>query len=483
MYFEKSKERIFKDKNQIEFVSLDQLVPEDHLLRKIENAIDFNFIHDYTKKYYSQTTGRPCLDTVTLFKIVLLNFLVGKNSIRGILEETKVNVAYRWFLNLSLTEKVPDYTTFSQNYIRRYKDSDVFEKIFEKVIIYLIEMGLVDTSIIFVDGTHIKANANKKKFIKKQVKIAYTKFEEKMQEEINEFRKENGREEFEYYDDNDDDDDNDNDSNIMIDEESGEVKKVKETKTINISKVDPDSGMFVKGEHERVFAYVDQVAVDRHGWALGFAVNPGNMHDSKAFLSFFEDQLTKYRPRVICGDAAYNNVLIAKTLAENNIQLLAPYVRPRGTKDGFDNKFRYYVEANCYLCPNKNMLTFNNIDRHGYMHYQIEKYECKECPLKARCIKSYPKKTIRRNLYQDIIEQCRLYRLSEEGKELYKLRKTTIERLYADGKEKHGLRYTRFRGIEKNKKIRCLLYACINLKKLALLLDRRAKKQLKMINA
>ena len=167
MYFEKSKSQLHYEKNQLEFVCLEQLVPQDHILRKIENAVDFEFIHDLTKDLYSHTVGRNCLDTVTLFKIVILSFLTGKNSIRATLEDTKVNMAYRWFLNLSLTGIVPSYSTFSKNYSRRYESSDVFDKIFNTILESLIDNNLIDTSIIFVDGTHIKANANKKKFIKK----------------------------------------------------------------------------------------------------------------------------------------------------------------------------------------------------------------------------------------------------------------------------------------------------------------------------
>lgn len=473
MYFEKSKAQILKDKSQLEFVCLDQLVPTDHLVRKIDNAIDFNFIHEYTKEYYSYTNGRPCLDTVTLFKIIILSFLFGNNSIRKTLEEAKVNMAYRWFLNLSLTEDVPHYSTFSQNYIRRYSNTDVFEKIFNKVVMHLIDLNLVDTSVLFVDGTHIKANANKRKFIKQQVKIAYTKFEEQIQEEINEFRKEIGRDEFDYSNDDDDDD-----SNTMIDEETGEIKKVKETKTINVSKVDPDAGMFVKGEHERQYAYVDQLLCDRYGWTLAFVSNPGNMHDSKAFLPFLESDIVRFNPRVICGDAAYITTSIARFVLEKGIKLLAPYVAPRGNKDSFNNSFKYHVEADCYLCPNGKMLHLNNIDKNGYMKYEINKHECLNCPFKNRCLKNYSKKVIRRHLYADYMEQCREYRLSEEGKRLYKLRKESIERIFAEAKENHGLRFTRFRGLKKNRHIRCLLYACLNIKKLALLLFRRANNKL-----
>ena len=235
MYYEKSKSQIYIEKNQLEMVCLDQLVPEDHFLRKVEEFVDFDFIHDLTKDLYSHTSGRHCLDTVTLFKIVFLSFLTGKNSIRATLEDAKVNMDYRWFLNIPLTGKIPNYSTFAKNYERRYENSQVFNQIFDTILNSLIDNNLIDPSIVFVDGTHIKANANKKKFMKKVVNVEFTKFEKELQKEIRSLRKEIGR------------DDSDDDNDTFIDEDTGEVKELKETKEINVSKVDPDSGMFVKG--------------------------------------------------------------------------------------------------------------------------------------------------------------------------------------------------------------------------------------------
>src|SRR5690554_4742582 len=139
MYFEKPNSDIIFDRNQIEFICLEQMVPKDHLLRKIENAIDFDFIHKLTKQYYHSSLGRPCLDTIILFKIILLNFLTGNNSVRKTLEETTVNMAYRWFLGISMTGRVPNYSTFSQNYRRRYSNSNVFDEIFTTIVTDLIK--------------------------------------------------------------------------------------------------------------------------------------------------------------------------------------------------------------------------------------------------------------------------------------------------------------------------------------------------------
>lgn len=471
MYVEKSKNAIVYDRNKLEIVYLDEMVPEDHLVKKVENAIDFEFIHELTKEYYSQDSGRPCLDTVILFKIVLLNFLFGKNSIRKTIEEAKVNVAYKWFLGLSLTESVPNFSTFSQNYRRRYSNTDVFNKIFERIVKMLLEYQLVDTRILFVDGTHIKANANKNKKAKKQIQIISNQYQKQVQKEIDEFRELNGRER--YFDD-----DQHNDGNgTVVDEKTGEVteKESTKTKTITVSTSDPDCGMFVKGEHERQFAYVDQVACDRHGWILNFDVNPGNMHDSKAFLPFFFDKLSTYNPDIICGDAGYATGVISYFVQQSNARLLTPYVAPKGIRTELGKKeFTYIDDIDEYLCPKYKSLIPWNIDKAGNIQYRIHSTECGDCPYKAKCLKGYAFKTVTRSMYEDCKMLVRDFRLSPEGREIYKKRKETIERVFADGKEKHGLRFTRFIGKKKNSDYRSLLYACLNIKKLALLLAKWA---------
>lgn len=478
MFYEKNENSINIDRNQLEMVALDDLVPQDHLLRKIDAAINLNFIHNLTRDLYSNT-GRRCIDTVVLFKIVLLNFIYGNNSIRKTCEEAKVNMAYRWYLGLGITAPIPNYSTFSQNYIRKFGSSDIFEKIFNEILSRLIRHNFVDTSVIFVDGTHIKANANKHKRTKELVKETTSKYQKELMNEINEFREINGRDKYPS-----DDDDDHGDGLFKIDDETGEivVKEDNDMVEKTVSSVDPESGMFAKGEHERQFAYVDQVACDRHGWILGFDVNPGNVHDSKAFLPFFENKLLNFNPSIICADAGYANGLIAHFVQSHNSQLLVPYTRPKGKDTEFGkDKFDYYFEIDQFMCPNHKMLVPWNITKAGNIEYKIHKSDCSACPHKDNCIKNYAFKTITRHIYDDCMLLAKDLRLSDLGREIYSLRKQTIERVFAEGKERHGLRYSRFKGLKKNSNFRALLYACLNIKKLALLLYDWANKY-KLVN-
>lgn len=257
--------------NQVEFISIDQLVPEDHLLRAVDASIDFDFIYDEVKKMYSQDTGRPSIDPVVLIKLIMLQVLYGIKSMRQTIREAEVNLAYRWFLGYGFQEKIPHFSTFGKNYERRFKESDLFEKIFMQILMEAIKCGFVRTDAVFIDATHVKANANKNKHIKKMAEHRAHKYKRDLMIEINEDRMEHGKKPF----DNDNDDgDNDNGNNVST------AKKEKEVKE---STTDPESGLFQKGEKERCFAYSASVACDQNNFILGVKVAPDNVHDSQVF--------------------------------------------------------------------------------------------------------------------------------------------------------------------------------------------------------
>lgn len=146
------------------FFSLEELVPETSLFRKIDKFIDFTFIYEIVKDKYSLENGRPSLDPVILFKLFFIQVLDGLKSMRKTCEKVKVDAEYRWFLGIPFGEEAPHFTTFSQNYLRRYQGSDVFETIFTKIVEQAISAGLVPGKTLFTDSTHKKANANKNRY-------------------------------------------------------------------------------------------------------------------------------------------------------------------------------------------------------------------------------------------------------------------------------------------------------------------------------
>ena len=143
-----------ENRGQLEFVSLENMVPQDHLLRKIDAAIDFKKIYEFVEDLYCEDNGRPSVDPVVLFKIVLIQHIYGIPSLRRTLEEVSMNLAYRWFIGYPLNEAVPHFSTVSYNFKHRFNHGTV-EYVFRWVLKAAAEEGYLDTEAIFVDGTHM----------------------------------------------------------------------------------------------------------------------------------------------------------------------------------------------------------------------------------------------------------------------------------------------------------------------------------------
>ena len=336
-----------KKREQIHLLCMDEMVPQDHLLRIIDKAIDWNFIYDLVEDKYSQDNGRPSMDPVTLIKIPLIQYLYGIKSMRQTVKEIEVNVAYRWFLGLDMTDKVPHFSTFGKNYTRRFKDTDLFEQIFTHILTECYKFKLVDPTEIFVDATHVKARANSRKMQKRIAKEEALFYEELLQKEISKDRQAHGKKALKDKDKND------------KNQPPASGGDGKEEKTIKCSTTDPESGWFRKGEHKHVFAYAIETACDKNGWILGYTVSPGNMHDSRTFKGLY-DKVKDMGIKTLVADAGYKTPAIAKLLMDDGINPLFPYKRPM-TKEGFFKKYEYAYDEyyDCYICPNNQVLNYS----------------------------------------------------------------------------------------------------------------------------
>lgn len=140
-------------------LTIEELIPKEHFLRKLDAAVDFSFIYDIVRPLYSNL-GRPSIDPVILIKMLLIGYLYGIDSERKLEDEIRYNIAYRWFLGLDIDDPTPDHSTISQNRRRRFHGNEVFRQIFEVIVYKCKEAGLVKGVNIVMDSTHIKANAD-----------------------------------------------------------------------------------------------------------------------------------------------------------------------------------------------------------------------------------------------------------------------------------------------------------------------------------
>lgn len=442
-----------KKREQIQMFCMDDMVPQEHLLRIIDKAIDWTFIYSLVEEKYSQENGRPSMDPVMLIKIPFIQYLYGIKSMRQTVKEIEVNVAYRWFLGLEMKDKVPHFSTFGKNYTRRFQDTDLFEQIFSHILAECYKFKLVDPTEIFVDATHVKARANNKKVQKRIATEEALFYEEMLKKEINSDREAHGKKPLKEKDDKD---------------KKPPASGGTEQKTIKSSTSDPDSGWFHKGEHKQVFAYSVETACDKHGWILGYSVSPGNLHDSRTFKGLY-DKIKEIGIETLIADSGYRTPAIAKLLLDDGVNPLFPYKRPM-TKAGFFKKRDYVYDEyyDCYICPNHEVLSYSTTNRDGYREYKSCGNSCSACPYLSTCTQSKDHvKVVTRHIWEPYLESCEDIRHTLGMSDLYKLRKETIERLFGTAKENHGFRYTQMFGKARMEMKAGLTFACMNLKKLA----------------
>lgn len=436
-----------RDENRIqsEIVCIEDLVPKNHLLRKIDAAIDFTKIYEIVEELYCKDNGRPSTDPVVLFKVAIIQHLYGISSLRRTADEISLNVAYRWFLGYSLMERTPHFTTLSNNFCHRFTEETV-ESVFNWILSEINKAGYLSPEAVFIDGTHIKASANLKKAVKKAIPEAAKVYGELLLEEINQDRENHDKKPF---------DDN----------------KPPKEKIVNESTTDPECGVFHKGEHKKCFAYAAQTACDKNGYVLDVTLNPGNVHDSVAFDGLYDRLCVKFpKMEYLVMDSGFKTPWIAKRVIDDGRYPVLPYKRPMG-KDGFFRPYEFIYDEyfDCVLCPENQVLKYSTTTREGYRQFKSDPNICQNCPSRYKCTENQKcVKTVEKHIWTDYLELVEYYRHTPPLRKLYEHRKETIERVFADAKEKCAMRFTHLRGLTRNLGWVRLKFAAMNLKKYAI---------------
>ena len=317
--------------SEILMTTMEEIVPEDSLFRKIDKYIDFTFIYDKVKYLYCENNGRPSIDPVVLFKIVFIQALDGIKSMRQTCKKIKVDAEYRWFLGIPFGQDTPHFSTFSKNYERRFKDSNIFEEIFIEIVNQAIKYNLVDGTTFYTNSTHKKANANKNKYDDEVVEVVKER-RKWLEEEINEERIKHGRKPFEYKD------------------------KIEE-KHIKVSTTDKESGYYHRDNKEKGFMYLDHRTVDdKCNIIVDAYVTKGNVHDSGPFIERAEYIKNKFgfELKKYAVDSGYLTLDIKKYFIDNNIFGVFGYRRygtPESRKE--KKKYEYIKELDIYIVKKK----------------------------------------------------------------------------------------------------------------------------------
>jgi transposase len=435
--------------NQVELISIESLVPQDHLLRFIHEHVDFSFIYEKVRPYYSENKGRPALDPVMLFKMMLIGYLFGIRSERQLEQEIYPHAAYRWFLGLTFSDTVPDHSTISWNRTKRFQGTTVFQDIFDEVVRLAIGHHMVAGRVLITDSTHIQADANKNRYSMQVVTETPQEYLGELEQAVNEDRVSHGKKEL-----------------PPAGEEPTE-------KTVKVSTTDPESGFMMRKGKPEGFYYLGHTTVDhKFNIITDVFITAGNVNDSTVYLERLKHQTEKFgfgtTLEAVALDSGYMTPHICKSTLEMNI---FPVIAERGasSKEGTlpKKQFVYDEEADQYRCLAGETLTYSTTNRAGYREYWSDAAKCAECPFRQTCIPNAAKRTIQRHVWESYKEQVVRNYQSENGKQVYLFRCQTIERSFADAKRLHGLRRCRFRGKEKTQEQALMTAVAQNLKKIA----------------
>lgn len=430
--------------------SLDGHVPQDHLLRSIDQFVDLAPIRAHLAPYYSPI-GRPSVDPELMLRMLLVGYCFGIRSERRLCQEVHLNLAYRWFCRLDLTDPVPDHSTFSKNRHGRFRESDLFRHLFEAVLARCIAEGLVGGEAFGVDASLIKADANREDGLEPR--------DWSPEEHAT-------RATAEYLE-------------TLDDAAFGAATPVQPK---YVSPVDPAARWSAADRGKAHFLYCTNYLVD-----LDHAVivdveptTPIRQAENKAARDMIERTRERFGlyPERLVGDTGYGSAeMLGWLVYEQGIEPYIPvFDKSRRKDDTFSRAdFAYDYEEDAYRCPAGKWLRQyrrpfkvprDNIDEDGMRRYRASKQDCDTCPLKPRCVPKEPTRKIMRSVNEGARDMARDIARSDAYVDAMRARKK-VEMLFAHLKRILKLDRLRLRGPNGAKDEFLLAATAQNLRKLA----------------
>jgi transposase len=440
---------------------LDKVVPPDHLVRQVEGVLDLSWVHKELAPYYSHT-GRPSIDPVLMIRMLMVGYVFAIRSERRLCSEVQVNLAYRWFCQLGIEDRIPDHSVFCRARHERFRESDALRRVFEGVVAKCIAAGLVGGEGFSIDASLIRADVDKKKRMPGDQPIAWPKAEEASRA-VREYLKalDAARSEEESSG-------SDDDRSIG----GGRRKPPKE-----ISLTDPQAAWVARKSTDPFFAYDANYLIDNKAGIIVDA--EGTRANRIAEIAITETMIERVksrfdlRPRRLAGDTVYGAVRLLKWLVDRGITPHIPVWDKSARSDGTFSRsdFVFDPERNIYVCPGGAKLTSTgNIDQGHIVYYRASKNDCSTCSLKPKCTTAIVRK-ITRDLNEQVRDQVRALANTDAFHQSRRERKK-VEMRFAHMKRILKLDRLRLRGLSGVKDEVLLTATAQNLRRLAKLLCR-----------
>jgi transposase len=434
--------------------SVEEIVPSEHFLRKLEAAVNLDFIYEELEPYYCSDNGRYSTDPVVIVKSLLIGFLYGINSERRLEQELRYNAAYRWFLGLDFNERVPDHSTISQLRRRKFNEADIFKKLFSHVLRLCVEAGLVSGKLLITDSTHVKANATKMSKVTVEIERGTTEFFERLDRYEAAERTHLGLPE--------------------ISRKPPKPKKTEQTQSIT----DPESGWLKRPDKPEGFHYLSHQTLDaENGIIVDVEATAGNTPDSVPYLEQIERceailNEMSIEVEAVAVDSAYDTAIIHKEIDERELTIYTPKreIADSSKTEYKRNDFTYRQETDEFVCPERKPLPFRCLQRMEtgvFREYRAAPKTCRSCPSREKCLAPSQKcRKIQVNIFQHIVDRHHSVDGSAEYNAALRKRQIWCEGTFSAQKSHHNLKQLFRRGLRAAAD-HCFLSACaLNLKRL-----------------
>ncbi|PWJ47973.1 transposase [Faecalicatena contorta] len=433
-----------KQDTQIQMVilNLDAMIPSNHLLRQIKNTVNFDFIYEKAAPYYA-STGRKSIDPVVLFKMLLIGYLYGIKSERRLEEEVSLNLAYRWFCDLDLMQRVPDHSTISQNRRRKFHDNKLFQELFNGIILQCINLGLISGEVAVADGSFLPANVSLQSSIESVdlIKQSTIRYLDELEEEMS----------------------------LLP---GYQKPKIVETQKRTLkSQTDPDCG-YINQKSKKGLGYLTEMTIDTaNGIVTGVDCYAANHRESDLILNHLKKQkeVLGYAPVKLALDGGYDVGAVHRgleLLGVDGYTAIRTY-QNNALKKGFE----YDAENDCFVCEKDQILAFEKLvykkgSMNYYRLYKRMRKDCIECERLSHC--QIDQGSVRINAsgnYPAFHRNKQKYKTSEYYR-VMRLRKIWAEGTFAVLKREHKLNKIQKRGIGKATEECLLSAAALNLKRM-----------------
>jgi transposase len=404
--------------------SLDEVVPADHLVRRLDAVLDTSWVHGELAPFYS-ALGRPSIDPELMIRMLIVGYVFAIRSEREICRDVQVNLAYRWFCGLGLEDSIPNHSVFSRARSERFRDSDLLRTVFEHVVMSCIDAGLVGGRNFAVDASLIEADANKQRSIPGA--------------EWNQQRN--------------------------LDTASRAVKEYVETLDDTafgaatdvvpkfVSPSDPAAQWTGAHKGPAFFAYATNYLIDNKRAVIvdveaSRAIRQAEVGAARTMIERTEERFGM-KPRRLAADTAYGTAsMLAWLVKDKGITPHIPVFDKSARKDGSLSRadFKFDAENNVYICPNdKPLTTTGRVHQKRTLYYRSIKSDCDACPLKPKCCPKTPSRRIPRDIDEDARDLARSLVGTPEFEQSRRERKK-VEMVFAHLKRIFGLGRLRLRG-------------------------------------